>query len=77
MVNTLTQALELTEERKADLELLQMRGVLDPKRFYKRSDKEGLPKYFQVPSIAFAMFCLAQIIIKIQRYLNSFIQTST
>merc|ERR1711974_482109 len=40
-------ALELTEERKADLELLQMRGVLDPKRFYKRSDKEGLPKYFQ------------------------------
>ena len=43
-----TQALELTEERKADLELLQMRGVLDPKRFYKRSDKEGLPKYFQV-----------------------------
>ena len=27
-----------------------MRGVLDPKRFYKRSDKEGLPKYFQVPS---------------------------
>ena len=44
------QALELTEERKADLELLQMRGVLDPKRFYKRSDKEGLPKYFQVPS---------------------------
>merc|ERR1712083_833713 len=41
-------ALELTEERKADLELLQMRGVLDPKRFYKRSDKEGLPKYFQI-----------------------------
>jgi hypothetical protein len=25
-------ALELTEERKNDLELLQMRGALDPKR---------------------------------------------
>jgi len=44
-------ALELTEERKADLELLQMRGVLDPKRFYKRSDKEGLPKYFQIGTV--------------------------
>ena len=35
-----------------------MRGVLDPKRFYKRSDKEGLPKYFQVPSLAFVTFML-------------------
>jgi Fcf2 pre-rRNA processing len=26
-------ALELTEERKNDLELLQMRGALDPKRY--------------------------------------------
>ena len=30
-----------------------MRGVLDPKRFYKRSDKEGLPKYFQVLSLTY------------------------
>ena len=45
-------ALELTEERKRDLELLQMRGVLDPKRFYKKSaQEEKIPKYFQV-------FCL-------------------
>ena len=51
------KALELTEERKADLELLQMRGVLDPKRFYKRSDKEGLPKNFQVPSLAYFKIC--------------------
>merc|ERR1712179_273415 len=28
-------ALEMTEERQRDLELLQMGGVLDPKRFYK------------------------------------------
>ena len=35
-----------------------MRGVLDPKRFYKRSDKEGLPKYFQVPSLVFVSFML-------------------
>jgi hypothetical protein len=41
-------ALELTEERKADLELLQMRGVLDPKRFYKKNTSDNLPKYFQV-----------------------------
>ena len=45
-------ALELTEERKKDLELLQMRGALDPKRFYKKSaQEEKLPKYFQVCSI--------------------------
>ena len=44
-------ALELTEERRNDLELLQMRGVLDPKRHYKRSDKEGLPKYFQIGTV--------------------------
>merc|ERR1712198_416261 len=30
-------ALEMTEERQRDLELLQMRGVLDPKRFYKKT----------------------------------------
>ena len=43
-------ALELTEERRQDLELLQMRGVLDPKRFYKKNDSDKLPKYFQVGS---------------------------
>jgi hypothetical protein len=48
-------ALELTEERKADLELLQMRGVLDPKRFYKKNASEGLPKYFQVKNLHFSL----------------------
>lgn len=38
---------EITEERKHDLEVLQMRKVLDPKRFYKSTDIKGTPKYFQ------------------------------
>merc|ERR1712098_283255 len=29
---------EMTEERKLDLEVIQMRGATDPKRFYKKSD---------------------------------------
>ena len=44
-------ALELTEERKKDLELLQMRNVLDPKRFYKKNNSENLPKYFQIGTV--------------------------
>ena len=42
------KAPELTEETRRDLEVLQMRNALDPKRFYKKNDREGLPKYFQV-----------------------------
>ncbi|KAK3087259.1 hypothetical protein FSP39_003718 [Pinctada imbricata] len=38
---------EMTEERKNDLQVLQMRKALDPKRFYKRLDIKALPKYFQ------------------------------
>lgn len=41
-------ATELTEEVKHDLEVLQMRSVLDPKHFYKKNDLKVLPKYFQV-----------------------------
>ena len=41
-------ATELTEEKKNDLMVLQMRRSLDPKRFYKASDLYGLPKYFEV-----------------------------
>ncbi|XP_060553859.1 deoxynucleotidyltransferase terminal-interacting protein 2-like [Ruditapes philippinarum] len=40
-------ATELTEERKYDLAVLQMRKVLDPKRFYKSHDLKAVPKYFQ------------------------------
>lgn len=45
------KAPELTEETKRDLEVLQMRGVLDPKRFYKKNDSAALPKYFQIGKV--------------------------
>ncbi|KAJ3599388.1 hypothetical protein NHX12_033351 [Muraenolepis orangiensis] len=45
------KAPELTVELKADLKVIKMRGALDPKRFYKKSDREGLPKYFQVGTV--------------------------
>jgi hypothetical protein len=41
-------ATEVTDELKSDLEVLQMRSVLDPKHFYKKNDLKVLPKYFQV-----------------------------
>lgn len=44
-------ATELTDEAKADLELLQMRAAIDPLAFYRRNDREVLPKYFQVGRI--------------------------
>uniref|UniRef100_A0A1Q3EZQ6 Putative rrna-processing protein fcf2 n=2 Tax=Culex tarsalis TaxID=7177 RepID=A0A1Q3EZQ6_CULTA len=42
---------ELTEETKNELELIRMRSVLDPKRFYKRSEMKTLPKYFQIGKV--------------------------
>lgn len=39
---------KLTENVKKDLEILRMRGALDTKHFYKKNDREVLPKYFQV-----------------------------
>ena len=39
---------EMTDEVKRDLEVLQMRSALDPKRFYKKNDRSVLPKYFQI-----------------------------
>ena len=44
-------ALEMTEERQRDLEMVQMRKVLDPKRFYKKNNSDNLPKYFQIGTI--------------------------
>ena len=41
-------ATEITDEIKNDLEVLKMRGALDPKRFYKKNASNELPKYFQV-----------------------------
>ncbi|KAM4629175.1 deoxynucleotidyltransferase terminal-interacting protein 2 [Polymixia lowei] len=45
------KAPELTQELKGDLKVLKMRGSLDPKRFYKKNDRDGLPKYFQVGTV--------------------------
>nr|CAB3447826.1 unnamed protein product [Digitaria exilis] len=41
----------ITPELKKDLEILQLRHVMDPKRHFKRAGKsKALPKYFQSPS---------------------------
>ncbi|KAI5095108.1 deoxynucleotidyltransferase terminal-interacting protein 2 [Silurus meridionalis] len=45
------RAPELTDELKNDLKALQMRSAMDPKRFYKKNDREGFPKYFQVGTV--------------------------
>jgi len=42
----------LTPELKRDLQLLHMRGVLDPKRFYKKEGaKPKIPEFSQVGTI--------------------------
>ncbi|XP_056319870.1 deoxynucleotidyltransferase terminal-interacting protein 2 isoform X2 [Danio aesculapii] len=45
------RAPELTEELKNDLKALKMRAAMDPKRFYKKNDREGFPKYFQIGTV--------------------------
>ncbi|XP_017765068.1 PREDICTED: deoxynucleotidyltransferase terminal-interacting protein 2 isoform X2 [Eufriesea mexicana] len=42
---------ELTPEIKYDLQVIKMRSVLDPKRFYKKNDLKVLPKYFQIGKV--------------------------
>ena len=42
------KAPEVTEELKNDIQILQMRSVLDPKKFYKRNEMKTVPKYFEV-----------------------------
>ena len=41
-------AQEMSEELRNDLRILRMRSALDPKRFYKHSDMNTLPKFVQV-----------------------------
>ncbi|OAY36428.1 rRNA-processing protein fcf2 [Manihot esculenta] len=43
----------MTPELKKDLQLLKLRGALDPKRHYKKGDSKSktLPKYFQVGTV--------------------------
>ncbi|KAM7409948.1 hypothetical protein PAMA_001435 [Pampus argenteus] len=45
------KAPEITDELKGDLNVLKMRGSMDPKRFYKKNDRDGFPKYFQVGTV--------------------------
>nr|XP_033797432.1 deoxynucleotidyltransferase terminal-interacting protein 2 [Geotrypetes seraphini] len=45
------KAPEMTEELKNDLKALKMRSAMDPKRFYKKNDRDGFPKYFQVGTV--------------------------
>jgi hypothetical protein len=44
-------ATEITEERKNDLMVIQMRKALDQKSFYKKRDLSVLPKYFQIGTV--------------------------
>ncbi|XKL67430.1 hypothetical protein PGB90_002921 [Kerria lacca] len=41
-------SMEITPEIHKDLEVLQMRSALDPKRFYKKNDMKKIPKFFQI-----------------------------
>jgi hypothetical protein len=41
----------LTPELKRDFQLLKMRSVLDPKRFYKKDSSKGLPEFSQVGTV--------------------------
>ncbi|XP_012253864.2 deoxynucleotidyltransferase terminal-interacting protein 2 [Athalia rosae] len=42
---------EITDEIRHDLEVIQMRSVLDPKHFYKKNDLKVLPKYFHIGKV--------------------------
>jgi hypothetical protein len=39
---------EMTDELKQELQVLQLRGYVDPKRFYKKSSQSKMPEYFEV-----------------------------
>ncbi|XP_067394542.1 deoxynucleotidyltransferase terminal-interacting protein 2 [Emydura macquarii macquarii] len=45
------KAPEMTNELKNDLKALKMRASMDPKHFYKKNDRDGLPKYVQVGTV--------------------------
>lgn len=44
-------ATEVTDELRQDMEIIQMRSVLNPTHFYKKNDLKTLPKYFQVGTV--------------------------
>ncbi|KAJ1672798.1 Deoxynucleotidyltransferase terminal-interacting protein 2, partial [Spiromyces aspiralis] len=41
----------VTPELKRDLRVLKLRNALDPKRFYRKDDREEVPKYFEVGTV--------------------------
>lgn len=45
------KAPELTDEIREDLKAVQLRHVIDPSRFYKKMDRNNLPKFFQMGTI--------------------------
>ncbi|XP_029356733.1 deoxynucleotidyltransferase terminal-interacting protein 2 [Echeneis naucrates] len=45
------KAPEISQELKGDLQVLKMRGSMDSKRFYKKNDRDGFPKYFQIGTV--------------------------
>lgn len=45
------KAPEMTTEIKQELQIIQNRAKLDPKRFYKRSEQKTLPKFFEVGKV--------------------------
>jgi hypothetical protein len=45
------KAPELTPELKEDLQAINLRHVIDPSRFYKKMDRNDIPKFFQVGTI--------------------------
>uniref|UniRef100_A0A0K0DX09 Fcf2 domain-containing protein n=1 Tax=Strongyloides stercoralis TaxID=6248 RepID=A0A0K0DX09_STRER len=42
---------EMTDEIRRDLEVIQMRGAIDPKAHYKKNVSSELPKHFQIGTI--------------------------
>lgn len=42
---------EITPEIRYDLEIIRMRSVLNPKRFYKKNDIKALPKHFHIGKV--------------------------
>ncbi|XP_059152511.1 deoxynucleotidyltransferase terminal-interacting protein 2-like [Physella acuta] len=45
------KAPDIDDKLKNDMELIRMRGALDPKKFYKHQDRKALPKYFQMGTV--------------------------
>lgn len=42
---------EMTPEKQEDLQAIMMRKYIDPKKFYKKSDMNKTPKFFQVGTL--------------------------